>query len=365
MSLQEKFQELWFAIQQLFVSLWQLISFLLHPVFLVPALIIAIILIKQNLDYKKTAYYRATKLSLHKLKCDRGKYGEYLIYKRLKNLELRGARFLFNAYIPKADGNTSEIDVLMICSKGIFVFESKNYKGWIFGSESQKNWYQTLPMGRHQSQKESFYNPIMQNQSHVLHLKAVIGDHLPIWSMVVFSDRCTLKNGQIVTEYMHVRYLSQVLSAVLFTCQNQPQDRLTEGDIANLYDQLYPFTQVSYTLKEQHVISIHQNQAHTIVAHLPTYDTLRVSEQDQNQTLQHIQLAAKKRQEESETSGKLSNELPGIDVVNREQRQSNTQICPRCQGKLVLRTATRGTNVGKQFYGCINYPRCKYIQNLD
>ena len=38
--------------------------------------------------------------------------------------------------------------------------------------------------------------------------------------------------------------------------------------------------------------------------------------------------------------------------------------CPRCNGNLVLRTATRGANAGDQFYGCSNYPKCKYIQNI-
>jgi ssDNA-binding Zn-finger/Zn-ribbon topoisomerase 1 len=38
-------------------------------------------------------------------------------------------------------------------------------------------------------------------------------------------------------------------------------------------------------------------------------------------------------------------------------------VCPKCGGPMVLRTATRGTNAGKQFYGCKNYPKCKEIVN--
>ncbi|MBR3866062.1 MAG: topoisomerase DNA-binding C4 zinc finger domain-containing protein, partial [Clostridia bacterium] len=30
-----------------------------------------------------------------------------------------------------------------------------------------------------------------------------------------------------------------------------------------------------------------------------------------------------------------------------------------------LRRATRGANAGNQFYGCSNYPKCKYIQNIN
>lgn len=38
-------------------------------------------------------------------------------------------------------------------------------------------------------------------------------------------------------------------------------------------------------------------------------------------------------------------------------------ICPECGGKLVLRTAKRGANIGSQFYGCSNYPKCKFTRN--
>ena len=45
-------------------------------------------------------------------------------------------------------GRTSEIDLLMIHEKGIFVFESKNYSGWIFGSADQLHWTQSLQNGK-------------------------------------------------------------------------------------------------------------------------------------------------------------------------------------------------------------------------
>ena len=39
-------------------------------------------------------------------------------------------------------------------------------------------------------------------------------------------------------------------------------------------------------------------------------------------------------------------------------------ICPVCGGELVLRTARRGANAGKQFYGCSGFPKCRYILNI-
>lgn len=39
--------------------------------------------------------------------------------------------------------------------------------------------------------------------------------------------------------------------------------------------------------------------------------------------------------------------------------------CPKCGAELVLRTAQKGPNVGKQFYGCKAFPKCKYIRNME
>lgn len=115
--------------------------------------------------YNNSTYYKRTRLpffSLFRLSIigdeddseSLGYYGEYRIYKKLRYLENRGAEFLFNLYLPKPDGGTSEVDVVMICEKGIFVFESKNYSGWIFGDEGKPMWYQTLSVGNGKSRKK-------------------------------------------------------------------------------------------------------------------------------------------------------------------------------------------------------------------
>jgi hypothetical protein len=38
--------------------------------------------------------------------------------------------------------------------------------------------------------------------------------------------------------------------------------------------------------------------------------------------------------------------------------------CPKCRGKMKLRTAGRGKNKGSRFWGCTNYPRCKGTKNV-
>ena len=52
---------------------------------------------------------------------------------------------------------------------------------------------------------------------------------------------------------------------------------------------------------------------------------------------------------------------------DKEETQSTEQdikICPRCCGKLVVRKAKKGMYIGNSFYGCENYPKCRYIQNI-
>jgi ssDNA-binding Zn-finger/Zn-ribbon topoisomerase 1 len=41
------------------------------------------------------------------------------------------------------------------------------------------------------------------------------------------------------------------------------------------------------------------------------------------------------------------------------------QLCPECGDRLVLRTARRGANAGNQFYGCNDYPRCRYTAAIQ
>ena len=207
-------------------------------------------------NYRKSSYYLVTKTSPIQLYFDKGKLGEYMTYKYLRSAEKSGARFLFNVYIPKGDGETTEIDVLMIHAKGLFVFESKNYSGWIFGNENQKNWYQTLPQGKGRSHKESFYNPIMQNRTHIKHLRALVGEDIPTHSIVVFSERCTLKKIDVKSEDIHVIKRDKVYDTAAAICAKTETAVLSNAQMSEIYNKLYPFTQVSNETKEQHIQNI-------------------------------------------------------------------------------------------------------------
>lgn len=60
-----------------------------------------------------------------------------------------------------------------------------------------------------------------------------------------------------------------------------------------------------------------------------------------------------------------SNKIEPVPSQPTNSTDGLSLICERCGAKLVLRTATRGANAGNQFYGCSNYPHCKYIKNVQ
>lgn len=209
---------------------------------------------KQQKIYYESSYYKITHNSLFGVYSDSGKLGEYLIYKRLKNFEEDGCKFLFNLYIPKGINETTEIDVLMIARRGLIVFESKNYSGWIFGSEHSQKWTQTLPAGR-KSKKFHFFNPILQNKGHINNLKKLLDEDIPMYSIITFSERCTLKDVPQNTKELKIINRDLVMNAMKSIAYNSPVV-IDESKINEIYDKLYPYTQVNENVKVQHIQDI-------------------------------------------------------------------------------------------------------------
>ncbi len=138
----------------------------------------------------------------------RGKAGEGRVEARLDFINFFGykGKCLRNLYIPRQDGSTTEIDVLYVISKGLFVIESKNYAGYIFGDDRNTNWTSTLYAGKtwygkKKVEKNHFYNPVKQNYAHIKALENFIGK-VQSFSIVVFSKNCELK--EISVSYPNV-----------------------------------------------------------------------------------------------------------------------------------------------------------------
>lgn len=201
--------------------------------------------------YKKTTYRDITHNSFWRMRFNVGNYGEYLTYKKLRRWEEGGAKFLFNCYLPAKKDETSEIDVMLIADSGIYVFESKNYSGWIFGAEKSRSWTQTLPNGK-RVRKEHFYNPIMQNKTHIKWLQKLIGTEVPVYSVIVFSERCTLKKVDVVNPDVKVIKRDRLANVVKEISRGNAH-KISADQIAQLYEQLYPYTQVGEEIKRKHI----------------------------------------------------------------------------------------------------------------
>ena len=122
----------------------------------------------------------------------KGHFGEYLTEYALEHGNIGAVAVFSNVIVPRDFGptSTSEVDVVMLHEKGVFVIESKNYSGWIFGSPDQRDWTATL----NPRAKERFYNPIKQNRSHVKALSRHLGlEPGAFQSFIVFSERCEFK----------------------------------------------------------------------------------------------------------------------------------------------------------------------------
>lgn len=155
--------------------------------------------------------------------------------------------------------------------------------------------------GFKRTEKHKFYNPIWQNNSHIRNLRRIIGNNVPITSIIVFSDHCELKrvtnSSNAIIMYMCElkRFLSNVKSI--------DENVFTADQVKSIYNRL-----INYKDKD----------------------------------------GEKKRSHIAYVTGQLD----------------NPTICPRCGGKLVLRTAKKGEHVGNQFYGCSNFPKCRFTREI-
>ena len=182
-----------------------------------------------------------------------GRRGEKLTQRELNFVRLlgRNGKILKNIYIPKENGETTEIDIMFITQKGIFVIESKNYSGWIFGDEKSFQWAATLS----NFQKNRFYNPIRQNANHIKWLKQYLNEDIPMFSLIVFSERCELK--KIIVESPDVAVIKRdSLYATIRRIWDEKPDVLDKQKCQDLYKKLKPLANVDSSVKDTHIKSI-------------------------------------------------------------------------------------------------------------
>ncbi|NWO04143.1 MAG: NERD domain-containing protein [Alteromonadaceae bacterium] len=144
----------------------------------------------------------------------KGKFGEFLVNLSAR-LFLDKSRYhlIKNVTLPTDDG-TTQIDHVLVSEFGVFVVETKNMKGWIFGSPHQRYWTQKI----YRSSRK-FQNPLHQNYKHVKTLQTLLGlsDH-QMHSVVVFVGDSTFKTPMpenVTRGFGYVRYIKSKKDRVL------------------------------------------------------------------------------------------------------------------------------------------------------
>ena len=134
-----------------------------------------------------------------------GKVGEDEVSKAVWaacQFDARHYKILRNVYVPVSDGY-SEIDVLLLHETGVYVFESKNVSGSVYGDENHPQWQRF----KSNSEKDFFPNPIMQNEGHINALCDFLQldkFQFRVFSIIVFGLKSKLKAVPENTSFMSI-----------------------------------------------------------------------------------------------------------------------------------------------------------------
>ena len=229
-----------------------------------------------------------------------GSGGEGRVARRLAKLPPEDYKTVNDIMFPTVDGATTQIDHVVVSRYGIFVIETKDYSGWIFGGENQRIWTQSFRGGRWSGpQKFPFQNPIRQNWRHIYALSDCL--ELPrryFYNVVAFCGE-----GEFMTEMPgNVMYSADLCSYI----QSLSVPIMSDAKVEQVLSKLVKIDAgISEEVRQAHVSRLHAN-----------HDSVQLS------------VACER--------GELK--------------------CPKCGAKMVLR---HRKSDGAAFYGCSKYPQCR------
>lgn len=182
-----------------------------------------------------------------KLPVTKGMIGESVSNLLLKFLNKENYTLHKDLYISKEDGDTAQIDHVVVSRFGIFVIETKNYQGWIFGNENSYKWTQVI-----YRKKSQFLNPVIQNRNHIKALKQFIDLGLQdneFFSIIVFSTRCRFKRLDVSTPVIYSLELP-------FEIKKHQNIVLTEIQVMEINKKIDSLGKASINDKIQHIEDI-------------------------------------------------------------------------------------------------------------
>lgn len=177
----------------------------------------------------------------------KGSVGEKGVTYWLGFLPKKEYRVINNVFLQTERG-ISQIDHIVVSRYGIFVIETKNYKGWIYGNEYAHFWTQNIYGHTYQ-----FINPIHQNYGHIKALEKILSSigNVPLISLVAFSDNCTLK---VQIEKNHVVYWSKIIS----TIKQYKNMCMSENQLTHMVHLIKQSNIDSQAIRKKHVQEIRQ-----------------------------------------------------------------------------------------------------------
>lgn len=177
----------------------------------------------------------------------KGMLGEFLVRCRLFVLPFDKYKVL-NDIMLKTKRGTTQIDHIVVSIYGIFVIETKNYKGKIIGTGNRQEWIKSIHGARYY-----FKNPVLQNKGHVRAVVKNLGVKEEfIIPMVVFSNECKLR---VKTNSIVIR-----LDKLISTIKGVKTQRFTKEQMHSIVRQLKALNQRGYLAKIKHIRYVKQKE---------------------------------------------------------------------------------------------------------
>lgn len=246
----------------------------------------------------------------------KGIVGEWIVNLLIKkNFKLPEYTLFKDILLPTEDG-TTQIDHILVSPFGLFVIETKNMKGWIFGSEKQAKWTQQI-----YKHKSSFQNPLRQNYKHCKVIQDLLGlDDSCIQSVVVFVGESVFKT-QMPKNVIRAAGLKGFIKSF--------NTRVLDDNL---------LADIKLQLKKGKLDSTFKNKRSHV---------------------KHVKEIVKNKEiNRPKSKNKVKDETIKATAEGIKQ-------CPRCGSLLKLKVATKGTHKGAKFYGCETFPKCRYLKKLS
>ncbi len=185
----------------------------------------------------------------------KGVVGEFIVNVSSKLFLDKEKYYLIkNVTLPTDDGST-QIDHIIISKYGVFVVETKNIKGWIFGNAHQKMWTQQI-----YKYKNKFQNPLHQNYKHTKVLGELLGlSENQLFSVVVFVGDSTFKTEMpenITYGKGYIRFI-----------KSKTQSKLSESEVISVIHKIESGRLIpSFKTNREHVKHVKENIAKKLVS---------------------------------------------------------------------------------------------------